>query len=132
MYKGVATSVRSVGEMSSEFLVLVGLHQGSVLSLYLFALIMNELMKHIQDDKLTSRVLCDRRMPARLKGKCYRTIVRPFMLFSSKCRATMRQHTHKMTVAKMCMLGCTQYLFTIIELHEIQNGFNRAQQLFSF
>jgi len=49
MYEGAATSVYSIGGMSSEFLVSVGLHQGLALSPYLFALVMDELMRHFQD-----------------------------------------------------------------------------------
>ncbi|KAL5575766.1 hypothetical protein UlMin_017465 [Ulmus minor] len=113
MYEGVVTSVRSIGGMSSEFLISVGLHQGSALSPYPFTLVMYELTRHLYDDhcairedvdhrikagwtkwRVVSEVLCDRRMPARLKGKCYKTI----------CWATMRQHMHKMTVANMHML----------------------------
>ena len=207
MYEGAVTSVRSVGGMSSEFSVSVGLHQGSALSPYLFALVMDELTRHLQEDvpwcmlfaddivlidetseglgqkldrwrealeskgfrisrskteylvcnfgcesrgrsnaieiegvevpeceafrylgsiiqkngaigedvdhrikagwlkwRMTSGVLCDRRMPARLKGKCYKTIVRPAMLYGSECWATTGQHTHRMAVAEMRML----------------------------
>ena len=38
-----------IGE-TSEFSIIVALHEGSMLSLYLFALIIDELTKHIQDD----------------------------------------------------------------------------------
>ena len=50
MYEGTATSVRSVGGMSSEFSVSVGLHEGSALSSYIFALVMDELRRHLQDE----------------------------------------------------------------------------------
>ena len=45
----VVTMIRSplAGEMS-EFLITVGLHQVSALSVYLFALVMAELTRHIQ------------------------------------------------------------------------------------
>lgn len=32
---------------------------------------------------MTSRVLCDRKMPTKLKEKCYKTIVRPTILHGS-------------------------------------------------
>ena len=52
IYEGATISVRSIGGMSSKFLVSVGLHQGLALSPYLFALVMDELMRHLQDDIL--------------------------------------------------------------------------------
>ena len=35
--------------------------------------------------KMTSSVLCDKRMPIKLKAKCYKTIVRPTMLYGTEC-----------------------------------------------
>jgi hypothetical protein len=32
-----------------------------------------------------SGVLCDRRVPVKLKGKFYRTVIRPAMLYGAKC-----------------------------------------------
>ena len=49
MYEGAATSVHTIGRMSSEFPISVGLHQGSALSPYIFALVMDELTRHLQD-----------------------------------------------------------------------------------
>ena len=43
IYDGVATSVRTSGGITSEFPFIIGLHQGSTLSSYLFALVMDEL-----------------------------------------------------------------------------------------
>ena len=50
MYYGAITFVKTTIGETSEFSITVGLHQGSTLSLYLFALVMDELTKHIQDD----------------------------------------------------------------------------------
>ncbi|KAL5555475.1 hypothetical protein UlMin_037711 [Ulmus minor] len=125
MYEGVATSVHLVGGMSNEFPVLVGLHQGLALSPYLFALVMDELTRHLQDDngasgedvdyrikagwtkwRTTSGVLCDRRVPAKLKGKCYKIIVQPAMLYD----------------LEFTWVGLTpHYLFNIIYLHHFFN-----------
>src|SRR3954464_10815950 len=49
MYKAV-TSVRSVDEISEEFSVIVGLHQESALSPYLFTLVMDELTRELQNE----------------------------------------------------------------------------------
>ncbi|GMP79314.1 hypothetical protein CsSME_00034912 [Camellia sinensis var. sinensis] len=41
-----------------------------------------------------SGVLCDKRIPTRLKGKFYRTAIRPAMLYETECWATKKQHVH--------------------------------------
>ncbi|GLS47117.1 hypothetical protein GCM10007884_51210 [Methylobacterium brachythecii] len=51
-----------------------------------------------------SSVLCDRRIPLRLKGKFYRTAIRPAILYGSECWATRKQHMDKISVAEMRML----------------------------
>ncbi|CAN6683009.1 unnamed protein product [Malus baccata var. baccata] len=45
--------------------------------------------------KSTSGVLCDRRMPLKLKGKFYRTAIRSAMLYGTECWAVKYQHIHK-------------------------------------
>ncbi len=50
MYEEVTTSVHLVGEMSNEFPVSVRRHQGLALRQYLFALVIDELTRHLQDD----------------------------------------------------------------------------------
>ncbi|KAM1321281.1 hypothetical protein ACFX1X_014537 [Malus domestica] len=54
--------------------------------------------------KSASGGLCDRRRPLKLKGKFYRTAIRPAMLYGTKCWAVKHQHVHKMGVAEMRML----------------------------
>ncbi|KAH0742723.1 hypothetical protein KY290_030716 [Solanum tuberosum] len=49
MYGGAKTRVRTVGGDSEHFPVEMGLHQGSVLSPFLFALVMDELTRSIQE-----------------------------------------------------------------------------------
>ncbi|XP_055824449.1 uncharacterized protein LOC129892973 [Solanum dulcamara] len=50
MYVGDKTWVRMVGGDSEHFSVETGLHQGSVLSSFLFALVMDELTRSIQEE----------------------------------------------------------------------------------
>ncbi|XP_070034455.1 secreted RxLR effector protein 78-like [Nicotiana tomentosiformis] len=50
MYDGAKTRVRIVGGDSERFLVVMGLHQGSALSRFLFVLVMNALTQHIQGE----------------------------------------------------------------------------------
>ena len=54
--------------------------------------------------KSASGVLCDRRRPLKLKGKFYRTAIRPAMLYGTECWAVKHQHVQKMGVAEMRML----------------------------
>ncbi|XP_070020247.1 secreted RxLR effector protein 78-like [Nicotiana sylvestris] len=50
MYDGSKTRVRTVGGDFEYFPVVMGLHQGSALSLFLFALVMDTLTRHIQGE----------------------------------------------------------------------------------
>ncbi|WVZ50242.1 hypothetical protein U9M48_001516 [Paspalum notatum var. saurae] len=50
MYNKVVTSVRTTDGDTSDFPINIGLHQGSALSPYLFALVMDEVTRDIQGD----------------------------------------------------------------------------------
>ena len=43
MYDGVVANVRTCGGITSDFSITIGLHQGSALSPFLFAIVMDEL-----------------------------------------------------------------------------------------
>jgi hypothetical protein len=49
-------------------------------------------------------VLCDRRVPLKLKGKFYRTVIRSAMLYGAECWPTKRRHVQQLSVAEMHML----------------------------
>ena len=51
-----------------------------------------------------SGILCDRRVPQKLKGKFYRTAIRPTMLYDAECWPTKRRHVQQLSVAEMRML----------------------------
>jgi hypothetical protein len=51
-----------------------------------------------------SSVLCDKKVPQRLKGKFYRTAIRPAMLYGAECCPTKRRHVQQLSVAEMRML----------------------------
>ena len=51
-----------------------------------------------------SGILCDKRMPMKLKGKYYCTVVRPVMTYSAECRALKKSQEQKLSVAEMKML----------------------------
>jgi hypothetical protein len=52
----------------------------------------------------TSGVLCDPRAPLKLKGKFYRTAIRPTMLYGVECWPTKRRHVLQISVTEMRML----------------------------
>ena len=51
-----------------------------------------------------SGVLCDRKVPQKLKGKFYRTAIRPVMLYGAECWPTKRRHIQQLGVTGMRML----------------------------
>jgi hypothetical protein len=51
-----------------------------------------------------SSVLCDPRVPLKLKGKFYRTAIRPAMLYGEECWPTKRRHVQQLWVAEIRML----------------------------
>ena len=52
----------------------------------------------------TSGILCDKRVPQKLKGKFYRTAIRPAMLYGAECWPTKMRHVQQLSVAEMQML----------------------------
>ncbi|KAH1190454.1 putative protein arginine N-methyltransferase 6 [Glycine max] len=51
-----------------------------------------------------SGVLCDAKVPIKLKGKFYRTAVRPAILYGTECWTVKSQHENRVGVAEMRML----------------------------
>nr|GEW41812.1 ataxia telangiectasia mutated family protein [Tanacetum cinerariifolium] len=54
-----------------------------------------------------SGFLCDRRIPLKLKGNFYRAVIRPTMLYGSKCWPIMKALSNKVEVAELRMLRWT-------------------------
>ena len=54
--------------------------------------------------KKVSGVICDRRFPARVKGKVYSSVVRPTMVCGLKTVAVTKKQVEEMEVAEMKML----------------------------
>ena len=50
MYDGAMANVKTCGSLTSDFFITIGLHQGSALSLFLFIIVMDELIRAIQDE----------------------------------------------------------------------------------
>ncbi|PHT83219.1 hypothetical protein T459_11662 [Capsicum annuum] len=54
--------------------------------------------------RLASGILCDKKVPPKLKGKLYRVAVRPAMLYGAECWPVKNSHVQKLKVAEMRML----------------------------
>ena len=54
--------------------------------------------------KICSGVLCDRRMPVKLKGYVYKTVARPALLYGAETWATTRGQEARLKVYEMRML----------------------------
>ena len=51
-----------------------------------------------------SEVICDRRLPARVKGKVYSSVVRPAMVYGIETVAVTKKQVEEMEVTEMKML----------------------------
>ena len=56
------------------------------------------------ESKKVSRIICDRRLPARVNGKVYSSVVRPAMVYGLETVAVTKKQVEEMEVAKMKML----------------------------
>ena len=65
-----------------------------------------------------SGVLCDRRMKVKIKGKIYKTIVRPAMVYRAETWTVKTAHEKKMEVAEMKML---RWMGGVTKLDKIRN-----------
>ncbi|XP_070043178.1 uncharacterized protein [Nicotiana tomentosiformis] len=68
--------------------------------------------------RLASGVLCDKNVPLRLKGKFYKVIVRPTMLYGAECKPVKNSHTQKLKVDEMRML---KWMYGHTRLDKIKN-----------
>ena len=54
--------------------------------------------------KKTSGVLCDKKIPFRLKGRVYRIVVRPALHYGAKCWPIKKTQVQRMMVVEMRMI----------------------------
>ncbi|GJT17181.1 retrovirus-related pol polyprotein LINE-1 [Tanacetum coccineum] len=74
--------------------------------------------------RAASGVLCDRRIPLKLKGKFYRVAIRPAMLYGSECWPITKAQENRVEVAELRMLRWTCGKSTV---DMIPNGVFRAE-----
>ncbi|KAK3518494.1 hypothetical protein QTP70_001487 [Hemibagrus guttatus] len=70
-----------------------------------------------------SGVLCDRKISARIKGKVYRTVVRPAMLYGLETVSLKKRQESELEVAELKML---RFSFGVTRLDRIRNEFIRG------
>ena len=71
-----------------------------------------------------SGFICDRKIPNKLKGKFYRTAIRPAMLYGSECWALKGQQEQKMGVTEMRML---RWMSGHTRKDKLRNGYIRGK-----
>ncbi|XP_070029783.1 uncharacterized protein [Nicotiana sylvestris] len=69
--------------------------------------------------RLASGVLCDKRVPPIFKGKLYKVVVRPAMMYKAECWPVKNSHIQKMKVAEMRML---RWMCGHTRMDKIRNG----------
>ncbi|KAK3521359.1 hypothetical protein QTP70_003438 [Hemibagrus guttatus] len=122
MYERSRTVVRCAVGQTEEFNVEVGLHQGSALSPFLFAMVMDQLSEEVEENLERWRFALERRgmkvsriqsngecgkekISARIKGKVYRTVVRPAMLYGLETVSLRKRQESELEVAELKMLS---------------------------
>ncbi|KAK3575294.1 hypothetical protein QTP86_023415 [Hemibagrus guttatus] len=186
MYERSRTVVRCAVGQTEEFKVEVGLHQGSALSPFLFAIVMDQLSEEVRQEspwtmmfaddivicsesreqveenlerwrfalerrgmkvsriqsngecgkevkkrvqagwngwRKVSGVLCDRKISARIKGKVYRTVVRPAMLYGLETASLRKRQESELEVAELKML---RFSLGVTRLDRIRNEYIRG------
>ena len=71
-----------------------------------------------QNWKRVSGILCDRRISLRFKGKVYKTVVRPAMMYRAETWAVKKAQEKKLDVAEMRML---RWMSGVTKLDRIRN-----------
>ena len=70
-----------------------------------------------------SGVICDRRLPARVKGKVYSSVVRPAMVYGLETVAVTKKQVEEMEVAEMKML---RFTMGVTRKDKIRNEYIRS------
>ena len=70
-----------------------------------------------------SGIICDRRLPARVKGKVYSSVVRPAMVYGLETVAITKKQVEEMEVAEMKML---RFSMGVTRKDKIRNEYIRS------
>ena len=70
-----------------------------------------------------SRVICDRRLPARVKGKVYSSVVRPAMVYGLETIAVTKKQVEEMEVAEIKVL---RFVMGVTRKDKIRNEYIRS------
>ncbi|KAL0809484.1 hypothetical protein ABMA28_011031 [Loxostege sticticalis] len=70
-----------------------------------------------------SGVLCDPKMPIKIKGKIYKTVVRPAMMYGSECWTIKKAHEQKLHTTEMKML---RWAGGVTRLDKVRNEYVRG------
>ena len=73
--------------------------------------------------KRVSGILCDRRVSLRVKGKVYKTVVRPAMMYGTETWAVKKAQEKKLHIAEMRML---RWMSEVTKLNRIRNEITRG------
>ncbi|KAK3570337.1 hypothetical protein QTP86_017152 [Hemibagrus guttatus] len=172
MYERSRTVVRCAVGQTEEFKVEVGLHQGSALSPFLFAIVMDQLSEEVRQESPWTMtvedgsVICSesreqveenlerwrfalerrgmkvshskteymcvneregsgtvRKISARIKGKVYKTVVRPAMLYGLKTVSLRKRQESELEVAELKML---RFSLRVTRLDRMWNEYIRG------
>ncbi|KAK3561907.1 hypothetical protein QTP86_019031, partial [Hemibagrus guttatus] len=162
MYERSRTVVRCAVGQTEEFKVEVGLHQGSALSPFLFAIVMDQLSEEVRRESPWTMMFADdivicseskeqveenlerwrfalerrgmkisrskteygyRKISARIKGKVYRTVVRPAMLYGLETVSLRKRQEAELEVAELKML---RFSLGVTRLDRIRNEYIRG------
>ena len=78
--------------------------------------------------KRTTAVLCDRTISARVKGKVFKSVVRPAMLYGAKTWQIKRAEENKLEVPEMRML---RWMLGVTRRDKVRNSLIRSPYLFN-